>query len=208
MAAELVIWLNSSDFVDVVPQWTKGVSDDKLEPYLREIQSKFRLSVPAALYTSLNTVARANYKNWSRAKTYSINDRVLWNNRLYSSLTSHSNSEPPNDTNWEELDLWVVWRDYVKPFLIWSTAAMYCSFADKHFSQEGTRRVISPSTDPLTPEELGDMVNKLQSTADRYYLAFREYMDDNSQTIDGTDYKATSSDEVRDYKPKNRIRIV
>jgi len=65
MAAELVIWLNSSDFVDVVPQWTKGVSDDKLEPYLRETQSKFRLSVPAALYTALNTVARANYKNWS-----------------------------------------------------------------------------------------------------------------------------------------------
>ena len=208
MSEALKIWHNNEDFVGIVPKWSSAIKDSDVEPFLREVQSTFKLLIPAALYSVLNTVATAKYKAWTRTKTYSIGNRILWEQRLYASLTSHSASQPPNATNWNELEIWSVYRDFIKPYILYQAASKYVVWADKWMVQEGSRRVMTQVNEPLTAEEVAQMGNSLQSTADKYFLAYERYMDENDYTIDDVEYKATSAEDIREFKTNARIRIV
>ena len=83
-------------------------------------------------------------------KDLRFGDRVLWEDRLYSSKSSQSAHEPPNDTYWTEIEMWTVWRDYIKPHLIWQSAANFAPYAEVRTAQEGIRRVITDYNEPLS----------------------------------------------------------
>jgi hypothetical protein len=208
MSAKLDIWTSNDDVKEVVSKWSAAIKAEDIDGFLRDAQMNVKLLLPAALYSAIDSMVTTTYLAWSRTKTYAGDDEVLFEDRLFVSKTSHSNSKPPNATNWDETELWSVWRDYIKPYILYSAAAKYVILADKWLSQEGTSRVINAVRDPLTPEEVAMMGNTYQNMADRYFLAFKKYMDDNEQTIDAVDYTAVASDDVVTFKPKTRIRVV
>ena len=207
MAAPIKIWLNTNDLVSEVTNWSTAVTDDKMNPHFRRAQEDLKLMIPAALYAAINTVVTANYKNWSHTKTYASGNRVLWKNRLYSSDSSQSGNEPPDTDYWTELEIWTVWRDYFKPYLIWQSAANFAPYAEVRTAQEGIRRVITDYNEPLSREEQAAYQNNLQATADKYFLSYQKYMDDNSNTIDGTTYTGAGEDIVT-FKTRPKIRLV
>ena len=102
-------------------------------------------------------------------KDLRFGDRVLWEDRLYSSKSSQSAHEPPNDTYWTEIEMWTVWRDYIKPHLIWQSAANFAPYAEVRTAQEGIRRVITDYNEPLSREEQAAYQNNLQANADKYF---------------------------------------
>ena len=77
MAALIKIWLNTNDLAAEVTNWSTAVTDEKMKPHFRLAQQNLKLMIPADLYTALNTVAVANYKSWSRTKTYASGDRGI-----------------------------------------------------------------------------------------------------------------------------------
>ena len=79
-------------------------------------------------------------------------------------------------------------EDYIKPHLIWQSAANFAPYAEVRTAQEGIRRVITDYNEPLSRGEQAAYQNNLQANADKYFLAFNKYMDDNSNAIDGTTY--------------------
>ena len=207
MAAPIKIWLNTNDLVSEVTNWSTAVTDEKMNPHFRLAQQNLKLMIPAALYTALNTVAVAGYKSWTRTKTYASGNRVLWEDRLYSSDSSQSGNEPPDTDYWTEIEMWTVWRDYIKPHLIWQSAAYFAPYAEVRTAQEGIRRVITDYNEPLSREEQAAYQNNLQANADKYFLAFNKYMDDNTNSIDGTTYTGAGEDIV-DFKTRPKIRMV
>lgn len=207
MAAQVQIWINTFDLKDEVTKWSTAVTDEELLPSLRLAQIDLKTMLPAALYTAVNTAVTANYAQWTRTKTYALNDRVLWDNRLYKALGATTNHEPPNATYWTELEIWTVWRDYFKPFLCWKTAANYIPHANKWVAQEGLRSIVTGQNIPLNNEDTASMANHYQNVADKYYLAFTEYMNDNNDTIDTVEYTGSGED-LRTFKTSPKIRIV
>lgn len=47
---------------------------------------------------------------WASGTTYAVDDAIQHNSRAYVALTAHSNSEPPNTTNWSLLSQGFRWR--------------------------------------------------------------------------------------------------
>lgn len=207
MAAQVQIWINTFDLKDEVTKWSTAVTDEELLPSLRLAQIDLKTMLPAALYTAINTAVTANYAQWTRTKTYALNDRVLWDNRLYKALGATTNHEPPNATYWTELEIWTVWRDYFKPFLCWKTAANYLPHANKFVAQEGYRQVLTAQNVAVDNEGVAAASNHYQNVADKYFLAFKDYMSENANVIDTITYDGSGED-LRTFKTSPKIRIV
>jgi len=83
---------------------------------------------------------------------------------------------------------------YIKPMLVWYTQAAYLPFAAFQISNGGVFRHRSENSDLATSEEIKDMLNRVNSTADFYTRRFQDYMGFYSQ--DYPEYNTSTNGEM------------
>ena len=69
---------------------------------------------------------------------------------------------------------------YIKPMLVWYTQAAYLPFAAFQISNGGVFKHRSENSDVATPEDIKDMTNRVNQTADFYTRRFQDFMGYNS----------------------------
>lgn len=83
---------------------------------------------------------------------------------------------------------------YIKPMLVWYTQAAYLPFAAFQISNGGVFRHRSENSDLATSEEIKDMLNRVNNTADFYTRRFQDFMGFNSQ--DYPEYNTSTNGEM------------
>jgi len=69
---------------------------------------------------------------------------------------------------------------YIKPMLVWYTQAAYLPFAAFQISNGGVFKHRSENSDVATSEDIKDMTNRVNQTADFYTRRFQDFMGYNS----------------------------
>jgi len=69
---------------------------------------------------------------------------------------------------------------YVKPMLVWYAQSSYLPFAMYQISNGGVYKHRSENSDTVSSEEMKDMLNRMNQTADFYTRRFQDYMGYNS----------------------------
>jgi len=69
---------------------------------------------------------------------------------------------------------------YIKPMLVWYTQASYLPFAAFQISNGGVFKHRSENSDVATSEDIKEMTNRVNQTADFYTRRFQDFMGYNS----------------------------
>ena len=70
--------------------------------------------------------------------------------------------------------------NYVKPMLVWYSQSNYLPFAMYQISNGGVYKHRSENSDTVSSDEMKDMLNRMNQTADFYTRRFQDYMGYNS----------------------------
>jgi len=83
---------------------------------------------------------------------------------------------------------------YIKPMLVWYTQAAYLPFAAFQISNGGVFKHRSENSDVASSEDIKDMTNRVNQTADFYTRRFQDFMGYNSQ--DYPEYNQSTNGEM------------
>lgn len=83
---------------------------------------------------------------------------------------------------------------YIKPMLVWHTQAAYLPFAAFQISNGGVFKHRSENSDVASSEDIKDMTNRVNQTADFYTRRFQDFMGYNSQ--DYPEYNQSTNGEM------------
>lgn len=83
---------------------------------------------------------------------------------------------------------------YIKPMLVWYTQAAYLPFAAFQISNGGVFKHRSENSDVATSEDIKDMTNRVNQTADFYTRRFQDFMGYNSH--DYPEYNQSTNGEM------------
>ena len=197
--------ISASDFIGLV-KFTQNIDTNELTGIVRKVvENDLRPRVKSTLFDRIVDVY--DIAAWSNAATYVSGNEVKLNDRGYKANQSTSAGQSPltHPAKWDEIEIWSVWRDYVKPYLVWRTFARYLTWAGVSISMAGAVTHRDSVYDQLSDERRARLVNSADADADVIWAKFTKYMDDNAYTIDDVDYRPT---DVRPFKPKTRISAI
>lgn len=205
MSSPLTLLITKSDLVGVVPQFTANVDTNHFAAARKFANERFKNLVPSALYEAVIEVYALTA--WSNAATYASGDKVVLSDRGYEANQSTSAGQSPltHPAKWDEIEMYSVWRDYIKPFLCWQAYAKFLPFHGTFVAQGGMKQHVDLSSEPVPADKLGIAIQNAQSTADGYYMDFQKYLSDNANTIDSVAYVFTGT---TTFRPKIGIRMI
>jgi hypothetical protein len=160
--------------------------------------------LPAALWTRLEAIYSLG--TWSNATAYTTGQEIVYNNRGYVALQNGTNKNPSTETAyWSEIEVYSVWRDYLKPFLCWQAYNNFLIYGGMFVTQGGIKKHIDLNAEQASDEEKSRAVKRSQEMADILYMDFKKYMEDVRNTIDTVVYTFSNT---TSFKPKIGIHIV
>jgi len=160
--------------------------------------------LPAALWTRLEAIYSLG--TWSNATAYTTGQEIVYNNRGYVALQNGTNKNPSTETTyWSEIEIYSVWRDYLKPFLCWQAYNNFLIYGGMFVTQGGIKKHIDLNAEQASDEEKSRAVKRSQEMADILYMDFKKYMEDVRNTIDTVVYTFSNT---TSFKPKIGIHIV
>lgn len=186
-----------------------NIDDKKLNREIFDVQEfSFRKQIPSELYDLFISVKSANYRSWSRSRSYAINDRVIHDGKLWVAKAVNTGSLPAADNaNWEEKSVWYLFKKFIVPYLVFVAFSKYSVDHGLNASPHGFKKVSEDNVESITSSERAGIVNKYQNRGDKYLMGFMEYLSSNNYTIDGVKYTFTS-DNSRKSVPKIKFKGV
>lgn len=181
-----------------------NVIEKKVQQYVPDAIEKLIEILPSALYAALQTLSEEKVKDWSKTNSYVADNKVLHVEngivKMWKSLTTNSNSEPTtsNTTDWDELELGTFLVSYVQPFLAHHVFFAYAVNGGVNVSHQGLQQISNETAQPLTGNNLQSFLNYWQQRKERKRQRMFNYLDEKSDTLDGTSY--TSIDVARKKK--------
>jgi len=85
-----------------------------------------------------------------------------------------------------------LWRDYVKPMMIWFAQDSFLPFAMFQITNGGVYKHLSDSSETITVEELRIMQQEVRQNAEFYARRFIEYVRDNESSF--AEYQTQDND--------------
>ena len=204
MSAPKTNLITSSSLIGIVPQFTANVTDNHFAAANNYANDLLRKLIPSELFTRLSEVY--NLSEWSSSTAYTTGQERVYNQRGYVALQNGTNKNPETETTyWEEIEIYSVYRDYIKPYLCWQAYNNFLIYHGVLVSQGGIKKHIDINAEEVSQEEKSRAIKRAQDMADNLFMEFKSYMDDNSNTIDTVVY---SFNDNPTFKPKFGIHIV
>lgn len=204
MSAPLVNLITKSSLIGVVPQFSANIADNDFVAANDFANKRLKKLIPAALWTRLTEIY--SLSTWSNSTAYVTGNEVVLNSRGYKALQNGTNKNPATETDyWQEIEIYSVFRDYLKPFLCWQAYNHFLIYHGLFVSQGGIRKHIDMNAEEAPAEERSRAIKRAQETADLLYMDFQKYMEDVSNTIDTVVYSFT---DTATFKPRIGIHII
>jgi hypothetical protein len=204
MSAPITNLITKTSLIGIVPQFSANVDDNHFLAAANYANKRLNNLLPAALWTRLEAIYSLG--TWSNATAYTTGQEIVYNNRGYVALQNGTNKNPSTETTyWSEIEIYSVWRDYLKPFLCWQAYNNFLIYGGMFVTQGGIKKHIDLNAEQASDEEKSRAVKRSQEMADILYMDFKKYMEDVRNTIDTVVYTFSNT---TSFKPKIGIHIV
>jgi hypothetical protein len=204
MSAPITNLITKTSLIGIVPQFSANVDDNHFLAAANYANKRLNNLLPAALWTRLEAIYSLG--TWSNATAYTTGQEIVYNNRGYVALQNGTNKNPSTETAyWSEIEIYSVWRDYLKPFLCWQAYNNFLIYGGMFVTQGGIKKHIDLNAEQASDEEKSRAVKRSQEMADILYMDFKKYMEDVRNTIDTVVYTFSNT---TSFKPKIGIHIV
>jgi hypothetical protein len=204
MSAPITNLITKTSLIGIVPQFSANVDDNHFLAAANYANKRLNNLLPAALWTRLEAIYSLG--TWSNATAYTTGQEIVYNNRGYVALQNGTNKNPSTETAyWSEIEVYSVWRDYLKPFLCWQAYNNFLIYGGMFVTQGGIKKHIDLNAEQASDEEKSRAVKRSQEMADILYMDFKKYMEDVKNTIDTVVYTFSNT---TSFKPKIGIHIV
>jgi hypothetical protein len=204
MSAPITNLITKTSLIGIVPQFSANVDDNHFLAAANYANKRLNNLLPAALWTRLEAIYSLG--TWSNATAYTTGQEIVYNNRGYVALQNGTNKNPSTETTyWSEIEVYSVWRDYLKPFLCWQAYNNFLIYGGMFVTQGGIKKHIDLNAEQASDEEKSRAVKRSQEMADILYMDFKKYMEDVRNTIDTVVYTFSNT---TSFKPKIGIHIV
>lgn len=196
------------DYVD----FSDNISDKKLNYHIKDAELfDFVPLVPIELFDNLNALINTNIQQWSRTTAYIVGDKSYSpvNQKAYTCISSSTNNEPSaNPLKWEEIELYTLFEDYIKPYLICSAYVRVLLWAGRNMSQYGLRTSVEDTSSEISDKARGELMADINNKKSYYWSRLIKTMSDNAYTYDDVVYNFNNNCEVSTNKRTFHIRAV
>lgn len=185
-----------------------NVKEEKIQQFIPDAIEKLIEILPAALYAALQSLSAEEIDDWSKTNSYVLDDKVVHVEngvlKMWKSKTSNTDSEPTtaNTTDWEEQTLGTFLVSFVQPYLSHHVFYAYAVNGSVNFSHQGPQQISNETAQPVNGANLQSMLNYWQGRRERKRQRMFNYLDDQSNILNGVSYDAVDSS-----RKKKRFRI-
>lgn len=196
------------DYVD----FSDNIPDKKLNYQIDASQIfDFKTIVPKAFYDAIVSMVDINIKQWSRTTPYSIGDKIYSpeNQQKYIALRSTTGDEPSvSSSDWQEIELYTLFDNHLKPFLICSAFSRYLLWTGRNISQFGIRTNNEDSSTEISDKARAELIADIENQSVYYWSGFLKQIKCDSYTYDGVTYDFNNDCEISRPKRNFKIRAV
>lgn len=201
-----------TDFAGVVP-FTPNVTDNNFNVYVTQAQKDFQNTLPPDLFDAIMAMIKAAYLDWNIATAYVAGNYVYVTNAqsekvLYKCLIGNTGSLPTDvNANWQRIVLFDVWRDYLKPYLIWKAFKELLFWHGYNVTPFGLTQISEEGNESISDKKRADLTAYASSEIQIKWFDFTVYMNEASKTIDSVVYDFADA-KVEKIPFKTKIRSI
>jgi len=199
-------WLTKYDIAKVA-QVTINIEDRLIDvpvndAYLFDVVPVLSDSMLAAI----KVILEINPIQWSRTKSYILNDKVFSDGIYYRCLIANTDSQPTSsNTNWIEIALMTFWTDYVKPYFSMSAYSRFLLWQGANVTQYGIVQPLESNgvSQPITDKWRGELLADVKGKVNIYLSRLEKQFDSVSGVFDGVTYTVDSDDNTEPTRGSN-----
>jgi len=156
------------------------------------------------LYERITEVYNLTY---SAATVYTAGQEIAYLDRGYVCVSTTTAGQNPvtHPAKWSEIEIYSVWRDYIKEYLIHRTFAKWLTWGGVKISNAGVVTHQDSTYTQVSDERRARLSSIADKNADLAFTKFLKYMDDVNYIIDSIDYTPVN---ITKFKPKTRISAI
>lgn len=203
--------IQKSQFKDYV-DFSDNIADKKLNYQINDAELfDFQPLVPIEFYDAIKTMVALNIKQWDRTSVYLVGDKSYSpiNQKKYTALRTTQDDEPSVSTSdWQEIQLYTLFDDYIKPYLVCSAFSRYLLWTGRNISQFGIRVNSEDTSSEVSDKARAELIADIDNKKNYYWSRFKSTVYDNDYTYDGVLYDFVNDCEPSRPKMNFKIRAV
>ncbi len=204
MSAPAIQLITATDFIGKVI-FTENLPANDLKGFvLSVVKDDLQPKIKDTLYERITVVYNLTY---NAATVYTAGQEIAYLDRGYVCLSTTTAGQNPvsHPAKWEEIEIYSVWRDYIKEYLIHRTFAKWLTWGGVKISNAGVVTHQDSTYAQVSDERRARLSSIADKNADLAFTKFLKYMNDNQYVIDGVDYRPSN---IKKFKPKTRISVI
>jgi hypothetical protein len=204
MSAPTIQLITASDFIGKVI-FTENLPANDLKGFvLSVVKDDLQPKIMSSLYERITEVYNLTY---SASTIYTAGQEIAYLDRGYVCLSTTTAGQNPvtHPAKWSEIEIYSVWRDYIKEYLIHRTFAKWLTWGGVKITNAGVVTHSDASYNQVSDERRARLSSIADKNADLAFTKFLKYMDDVNYIIDSIDYTPVN---ITKFKPKTRISAI
>ena len=204
MSAPAIQLITASDFIGKVI-FTENLPANDLKGFvLSVVKDDLQPKIESSLYERITEVYNLTY---NPATIYTAGQEIAYLDRGYVCVSTTTAGQNPvtNPEKWTEIEIYSVWRDYIKEYLIHRTFAKWLTWGGVKVTNAGVVTHQDTTYSQLSDERRGRLSSIADKNADLAFTKFLKYMSDRKYIIDTIDYTPIN---ITKFKPRTRISAI
>lgn len=200
--------IQKSQFKDYV-DFSDNIVDKKLNYQINDAELfDFVPLVSDEFYQAIKTMVESNIQQWSRTTEYLINQKSYSpeNNKKYIALRTTEGDEPSvSSSDWSEIQLYTLFDEYIKPYLICCAFSRYLLWTGRNISQFGIRINSEDSSTEVSDKARAELIADIDNKKSYYWSRFKKKISDDDYTYDTVVYDFEN--DCGTSRPKRNFKI-
>ena len=204
MSAPAIQLITAYDFIGKVI-FTENLPANDLKGFvLSVVKDDLQPKIESSLYERITEVYNLTYNS---ATIYTADQEIAYLDRGYVCVSTTTAGQNPvtHPSKWTEIEIYSVWRDYIKEYLIHRTFAKWLTWGGVKVTNAGLVSHQDASYTQVSDERRARLSSIADKNADLAFTKFLKYMHDNRYIVDSIDYTPIN---ITKFKPKTRISAI
>lgn len=204
MSAAPIQLITASDFIGKVI-FTENLPANDLKGFvLSVVKDDLQPKIESSLYERITEVYNLSY---SSSAIYTAGQEIAYLDRGYTCLSTTTAGQNPvtNPEKWQEIEIYSVWRDYIKEYLVHRTFAKWLTWGGVKVTNAGLVTHQDSTYTQVSDERRARLSSIADKNADLAFTKFLKYMSDVNYIVDSIDYTPVN---ITKFKPKTRISAI
>ena len=175
---------------------SENIDSLNIDTFIRDAQEFDTISIfPQSLLTAIEINVIAKIQQWSRTKTYTAGDIILYET-YYTALSNNTGSQPPSGS-WEANELMDFYLQYLQPFIAYSFYYRFIAYYGAFVTQKGIRSMNDETSTEISDKRRAEMLGDIKSKVNVWTGKIGKKLNDVSYTFDGVVYTQDSGKQIK-----------